>query len=171
MRKITIILLFAALSIIFTSCSQDADSRTSSAGKTVNDVLSNQTETSAQVSTASKSPVGESTNEQKADVDLTELNSTMVYSEVYNMTSNPDKYIGKTVRMNGYTAIYKEETQTYYACLIMDATACCSRGIEFVLRDGNYPEENEIITVYGTFNTYKEGSKTYCQLKNAVIET
>ena len=34
-----------------------------------------------------------------ADVDLTQLSSTLVYAEVYNMASNPQSYVGKTVRM------------------------------------------------------------------------
>lgn len=35
------------------------------------------------------------------DVDLTALSSTMVYSEVYNIITNPEDYIGKTVKMHG----------------------------------------------------------------------
>lgn len=108
------------------------------------------------------------------DVDLTTLSSTMVYSEVYNMMTEPDKYVGKTVRMNGSFAVYEGETQNYYACLISDAAACCSQGIEFVL-DGehsypdDYPELGEEITVVGTFDKYYEDDVLYCQLINAKI--
>ena len=35
------------------------------------------------------------------DVDLTTLSSTMVYSEVYNMMCEPDRYLGKRIKMNG----------------------------------------------------------------------
>lgn len=35
------------------------------------------------------------------DVDLTTLSSTMVYSEVYNMMYEPDRYLGKRIKMNG----------------------------------------------------------------------
>ena len=38
-----------------------------------------------------------SENADNFDVDLTNLSSTMVYSEVYNMMSTPENYIGKTV--------------------------------------------------------------------------
>ena len=86
------------------------------------------------------------------------------------MIAMPDNYIGKTVRMSGSMAVFQGETKTYYACIIKDATACCSQGIEFVLDEGSYPPQNTDITVYGTFTTYKEGKKQYCHLKNAVLE-
>ena len=56
-----------------------------------------------------------------------------VYSEVADMLTTPDNYIGKTVKMNGAFNIYQDEKtdQNYYACIIQDATACCSQGLEF----------------------------------------
>ncbi|MCR5788667.1 MAG: hypothetical protein K6G83_02150 [Lachnospiraceae bacterium] len=111
------------------------------------------------------------------DIDLTTLSSTMVYSEVYNMMVSPDDYIGKTVKMDGqFTQYHDESTGKYYfACIISDATACCSQGIEFVLTDDytypdDYPQEGGAICVTGTFDTYQEGDYTYCTLRNARIE-
>lgn len=110
------------------------------------------------------------------DVDLTTLSSTMVYSEVYNMMVSPDDYIGKTVKMDGQFALYHDEStgKYYFACIISDATACCSQGIEFVLTDeytypDDYPKEGGEICVIGTFDTYQEGDYTYCTLRNAKI--
>ena len=82
---------------------------------------------------------------------------------------------GKTVRMNGNFACYDGDNRYYFACLIADATACCSQGIEFLLSDGRkYPEEypsiGSEITVTGVFDTYYEGEKRYCQLIDAVME-
>ena len=113
-------------------------------------------------------------NAAEYDVDLTELSSTMVYSEVYDMMTDPDKYIGKTVKMTGVFAVYQGDDRNYYACLITDATACCSQGIEFVL-DGDhafpddYPELGSDITVAGTFDKYYEDDVLYCQLIHARI--
>lgn len=106
------------------------------------------------------------------DVDLTKLSSTMVYSEVYNMMSEPDKYYGKTIRMEGTTSIYHDETDgnDYYACVIKDATECCAQGIEFVLNDGKYPEANSQVTVTGTFSSYKIGDYEYYTLVDAKME-
>ena len=58
------------------------------------------------------------------DVDLTALSSTMVYSEVYNMMTSPEDYIGKTVKMKGMYSVYHDESTDKYcfACIIKDAT-------------------------------------------------
>ena len=106
------------------------------------------------------------------DVDLTSLSSTMVYAEVYNMMTKPSDYIGKTVKMEGPVATYHDEASDkwYYACIIKDATACCSQGIEFILAgDKKYPAEGEEVSVIGIFDTYNEGENTYCTLRNAEL--
>ena len=108
------------------------------------------------------------------DVDLTQLSSTMVYSEVYNMMYTPDDYIGKAVKMKGQFAYYEDpETKAqYFACIIADATACCSQGLEFILTGehtypNDYPELGSEITVTGTFEVYTENGFQYCRLKDA----
>lgn len=87
----------------------------------------------------------------------------MVYSEVYNMMYEPDRYLGKRIKMNGRFAVYENPNTgaVYTACIIMDATACCSQGLEFVLAGehsypADYPEPGTEITVVGTFQTYEE---------------
>ena len=108
------------------------------------------------------------------DVDLTILSSTMVYAEVYNMLVDAQKYVGKTVKMNGLftTALDEETGERYFACIIQDATACCAQGIEFDLAGTfNYPEDypalGDEICVVGVFDTYQEGNYVYCTLRNA----
>lgn len=110
------------------------------------------------------------------DVDLTILSSTMVYSEVYNMMVTPDDYIGKVVKMAGPFAVYQnpDNGNLYYACIIQDATACCTQGLEFVLAGEynfpeDYPEIGTDITVTGVFETYEEDGYQYCTLKDAVM--
>ncbi|MCD7981861.1 MAG: hypothetical protein LUF32_06050 [Clostridiales bacterium] len=118
---------------------------------------------------------------ENVDYDLTEMSSDMVYATVYDMMANPSEYTGKTFRMNGsYYSFYYEATDQYYHyCIVADATACCSQGLEFVWGDGShaypdeYPEEYAEVTVTGTFETYREeGDDTlYCHLANATLET
>ena len=110
------------------------------------------------------------------DVDLTAISGILVYSEVYNMMASPENYIGKKIKMEGIYAIYFDDTYStrYDACIVQDATACCATGIEFDLPDelkfpDDYPEEGDIITVEGIFDTYDEGSYTYCILRNASL--
>ncbi|MCR5687267.1 MAG: hypothetical protein K6G58_04535 [Lachnospiraceae bacterium] len=118
------------------------------------------------------------TEEVPADVDLTVLSSTMVYAEVYHMMVSPEDYIGRTVKMAGVFSSYHDYNtgKDYFACIISDATACCSQGIEFELTDDyiypdDYPEEGGEICVAGVFDTYEDGDYTYCILREARIET
>lgn len=62
------------------------------------------------------------------DVDLTVLSATMVYSEVFNMMTKPEEYIGKSIRMRGEFSYFLDESSgnEYFACIIRDATACCA---------------------------------------------
>lgn len=107
------------------------------------------------------------------DVDLTKLSSTMVYSEVYNMMSKPEDYVGKTIKIEGsYYASYWKETGKYYHCvLISDATACCQNGIEFVwdndthVYPDEYPPNDTVIELTGVFGLYEEDGQSYCYLK------
>ncbi len=108
------------------------------------------------------------------DVDLTSLSSTFVYSEVYNMMTNPDDYMGKKICMEGAFSHYHDDTtgKDYYACIIQDATACCSQGIEFEFEGEHkypedYPEEGATIRVEGVYDTYMEGDSKYCTLRAA----
>ena len=105
------------------------------------------------------------------DIDLTSLSSTMVYSEVYNIMSNPDEYIGKTIRMNG--AFATDDNEIYYFCIIKDATACCQQGLEFILKGTQYPDGYPDIgadfTVQGTFERYMEGDQPYYHLIDAEL--
>ncbi len=124
-----------------------------------------------------KMTVTDESNDASSDsdyVDLTILSSTVVYAEVYNMMYYPENYIGKTVKMHGlYDDYFDESTgKRYHACIIMDATACCAQGIEFVLTDdyeypADYPKEADDITVEGIFDVYTEESGDYCTLRNA----
>lgn len=117
------------------------------------------------------------------DIDLTTMNAIMVYTQVYDMISNPQNYLGKTVKMHGtFGSYYEESVDTYYFALIIeDATACCAQGIEFMMADDEtrafpdgYPAEGETSTVVGVFNTYfpeELPDFEYCRLENAEFIT
>lgn len=155
MKKTVSLLLIISVLLTFAACGTSNG----------NDVTKNTTEASG----AQKTDLG------KIDVDLTALSSTVVYSEVYNMVNTPASYVGKVVKMKGaFNVLESEEMgRNYYTCIIKDATACCSQGLEFVLADESlkypedYPQMNDDISVVGIFDTYTEGEYVYCQLKNA----
>jgi hypothetical protein len=111
------------------------------------------------------------------DIDLTQLSSTMVYSEVFNIVSDPESFVGKVIKMQGSFTMYHDEAtdKYYYGCIIQDATACCSQGLEFVplnatVYPDDFPEEMSTITVTGTFSIYEEGEYKYMTLKDAYME-
>lgn len=112
-------------------------------------------------------------NTDNTDIlDLTVMNGDMVYATVYQFMVSPEDYIGRTVKITGTyrSEFYEPTNQTYHYVLITDAMACCSQGIEFVFDDDQtYPNEEEDITIMGTFETYEEEGKLYCRLADASI--
>ncbi len=121
---------------------------------------------------ADPSPGGDT----EVDVDLTALSATMIYSQVFNMMSYPENFVGKRVRASGVMSVYEGKEQNYYACLIADATACCAQGLEFVWAgEHRYPEDYPAlgteITVTGTFELYEENGFTFCRLADAELIT
>ncbi|MDR1668341.1 MAG: hypothetical protein LBR76_00095 [Oscillospiraceae bacterium] len=104
------------------------------------------------------------------DVDLTVMNATMVYGEVYNMMTNPEDYMGKTVKARGpyYASFYEETGQVYHFVLIEDAAACCQQGLEFIWDGHAYPDsfppDNTNVEVTGVFGQYEELGEVYYYL-------
>ncbi len=112
------------------------------------------------------------TDYNNIDIDLTQMSSTVVYSEVYSMLLTPEDYEGLVVKMSGGYTYAEGDNMIYHACIIADATACCQQGIEFAPADTAFvaPEAGTTITVTGTFSIYYEGSNMYVTLKDAVVE-
>lgn len=137
--------------------------------------------TSAFVAEATET-IGESTDEalqaRDIDIDLTQMSSTMVFSQVYNITMTPEDYQGKVIKMKGQflSDLDTGTDKRYYACLILDATACCAEGLGFVPKDGylypeDFPEPDGEITVTGTFDYFWENEYIInCRLIDADIE-
>lgn len=120
------------------------------------------------------------TNSNKIDVDLNNLNANVVYSQVFLMMTEPDKFIGKRIRMSGQFNVYAAEegnpsgVTEYYAIIIADAQACCQQGIEFVWPGHTYPEGFPEVksnaSVTGIFEVYEENGKKYCRLVADSVE-
>ena len=156
MKKIIAIILALVLALSFVACSKNSEKNENSNSKTTTKITEPTT-----------------TEAKSVDLDLTELSSTLIYSEVYNMLITPDDYKGKIIKMKGLFNQYTDEEtgKIYNAVVIPDATACCQQGLEFELSDKTNPnfEQGTEITVVGTFDTYSDGKFLYCYLKNAKI--
>lgn len=180
MKKALALVLVLTLAMDLAGCGGAAQKNSGGSVKTVSDVLSDAAETQPSTGfnfvydNSDSADISYPELDFNADCDLTVLGSTMVYSEVSNMMAAPEEYLGKTVKASGTFDVFTDPKtkRLYFACIIKDATACCSNGLEFVL-DGDfsypedYPEVGAPITIGGEFETYTEGEATYCRLKNA----
>lgn len=117
----------------------------------------------------------ETAKEQKIDIDLTLLNATMSYGQMYDMLVNPKNYEGKIVKIKGQFSKYFDDIQkkTYYIVNVVDQGGCCAMGVEFVPKDiDNWqsPLEGDEIIATGMFTTYIENDNTYASMIDCTIE-
>ena len=174
MKKIICLLMTAALILSLAACSGNKNGNSASS-IAIDDSSKTAAETTVTTNDGTKAvSKTDLPKTEGVDVDLTKMSSTMVYSEVLNMQQHPDEYTDKIVRMKGPFNVTELGDNRYYACVIKDAAACCSTGIEFVWAGEHsypedYPEVNTEITVTGTFNVYSEGNSKYLQLKDAEV--
>lgn len=132
----------------------------------------------ATVATTAPAPSETEAKQTGSYVDLTALSSTMVYAEVFNMTTFPEDYVGKTVKMQGQFSTGKlyapdgSDGSMVFACIIQDATSCCAQGIPFDLAGSfsypeDYPELGNQITVVGTFEKCTQDGLEFYRLSQA----
>ena len=183
--------LLAAVMLI-SGCGKQADNgKGINSGKTVDKVIESQVKKEEQKKTEESTKEDNQKNDQQntdtqtpesvqgsvnapeaaVDVDLSVMDSDMIYATVYQMMSDPEQYVGKTFRIEGkFYVTYDEMTKNqYYYCVIKDATECCAQGLEFVWGDGShiYPTDGTEVIVDGTFELYMENDSRYCRLANA----
>lgn len=188
------ILLVSTLSLILVGCgSTPASNKSVSNMKTVDQVVQEQTQAadaatvadtqvsiSADITTSAPVKFKTSENDKSyetADLDLTNMSSTLVYSEIFNITNTPDDYVGKVIKVSGNLGSFYDETDgnTYLACVNQDAAACCAQGIEFQPSTSDLDkldmENGGQVTVIGTYGTYDiNGQKYYALLDADVVD-
>ena len=181
MKKIALAcLIVVSLVLMLSACGSDNTAKhVVSQTKIVEEAIVSQSEsvTPTPAPRLNKSTAAETQEtDARVDYDLPSLSSSMVYSTVFSMMQTPERFVGKTVKMQGIFAYYRDDTSgnEYFACIISDATACCSQGLEFRPSEHakypeDYPELGSEITVIGEFDTYLENGYIYCTLKNAKL--
>lgn len=198
MKKILACIICLTLAFGVTACGKASDKDSNGDTKIISDAKNKQenskSDTKKEVSKkevnkkevsddAEKSKSSKSkskTKGNKIDVDLNNLNANVVYSQVFLMMTEPDKFIGKRIRMSGQFNVYAAEegnpsgVTEYYAIIIADAQACCQQGIEFVWPGHTYPEGFPEVksnaSVTGIFEVYEENGKKYCRLVADSVE-
>ena len=187
MKKILACIICLTLAFGVTACGKASDKDSNGDTKIISDAKNKQenskSDTKKEVNkkeVADNAGKGKSskskskTNSNKIDVDLNNLNANVVYSQVFLMMTEPDKFIGKRIRMSGQFNVYAAQegnpsgVTEYYAIIIADAQACCQQGIEFVWPGHTYPEGFPEVksnaSVTGIFEVYEENGKKYCRL-------
>lgn len=198
MKKILACIICLTLAFGVTACGKASDKDSSGDTKIISDAKNKQenskSDTKKEVSkkevnkkeVAGDAGKGKSskskskTKGNKIDVDLNNLNANVVYSQVFLMMTEPDKFIGKRIRMSGQFNVYAAQegnpsgVTEYYAIIIADAQACCQQGIEFVWPGHTYPEGFPEVksnaSVTGIFEVYEENGKKYCRLVADTVE-
>lgn len=121
----------------------------------------------------SQTQTSQQTTATEFDYDLTQMSSTVVYSQITDMTMVPEEYAGKTIKMEGRFEIYgdPDKEDPYMGCIVNDATACCSVGLRFVLTDdytsADFPLNGSDIIITGVFETYEYQECTFGEVQNA----
>ena len=107
----------------------------------------------------------------KIDYDFTKMNFNIATAQIFNMTVEPEKYKGKTVRFRGLFMSIQEEgfSHRFYSVLQYDATACCQTGFMFYLPPEkkypqDYPEEMSEIEVCGVLTATVEDGMDFVYL-------
>lgn len=193
MKKILICIICLTLAFGVTACGKASDKDSNGDTKIISDAKNKQenskSDTKKEVNkkeVADNAGKGKSskskskTKGNKIDVDLNNLNANVVYSQVFLMMTEPDKFIGKRIRMSGQFNVYAAQegnpsgVTEYYAIIIADAQACCQQGIEFVWPGHTYPEGFPEVksnaSVTGIFEVYEENGKKYCRLVADTVE-
>lgn len=196
MKRTGIGIWLLAAVVLLSGCGKQTDNgKGINSGKTVDKVIESQVKKEEQKKTEESTKEDTQKNDQQntdtqttenvqgsvnapeaaVDVDLSVMDSDMIYATVYQMMSDPEQYVGKTFRIEGkFYVTYDEMTKNqYYYCVIKDATECCAQGLEFVWGDGShiypdeYPTDGTEVIVDGTFELYMENDSRYCRLANA----
>ena len=196
MKRTGIGIWLLAAVVLISGCGKQADNgKGINSGKTVDKVIESQVKKEEQKKTEESTKEDTQKNDQQntdtqtpesvqgsvnapeasVDVELSVMDSDMIYATVYQMMSDPEQYVGKTFRIEGkFYVTYDEMTKNqYYYCVIKDATECCAQGLEFVWGDGShiypdeYPNDGTEVIVDGTFELYMENDSRYCRLANA----
>ncbi len=171
------IVLLIAFIFILTACAQSSTEPPFDEAEPQSSQVQH-TPTTEELQSLSGAP--QEANEDGVHVDLTQMNSTMVYSQVFDMITNPQNYEGKTIRMEGY--YYTEQNPTtdvvYHLIVISDALGCCPQGIEFITSgdaqypevEAEYPNSTETVQVTGVYETYEEDGLLYFRLVSDEVE-
>ncbi|MBQ3686437.1 MAG: hypothetical protein II932_01250 [Treponema sp.] len=88
----------------------------------------------------------------KFDYDFTKINYYVASGVIFDMMVSPEKYAGKTVKINGQFLSDVIDGRRVHAVVLWDMTGCCPSGLNLVPREGmRYPADLPASGNYATF--------------------
>lgn len=90
----------------------------------------------------------------KIDIDFTKMNFNIYSSILFEISTEPEKYLNKTIKIDGQYDTVEYEGIRYYAVINWDLTGCCPTGLNFIPPDTmqyplDFPMEGSNIIVIG----------------------
>ncbi len=176
-------LMIIALMLAGCGGKQTSDSHAGSSQNSVSDVISEQIQEyngdtpvvlDDNVDSEGNENTGMVSEYEEPDLDLSFYSASVIFGKINEIAENYEDYIGQVIKIKGvYNKFYNpRDDYFYFVCIVQDQTACCSSGLEFILKDeyqypDDYPIEEKEIIVTGILETYDEGSQKFLHLVNA----
>jgi len=118
-------------------------------------------------SSAAKDDAG-SQNVSAVSSDIVEIKDKMFLTQVTDVYTNPNDYMGKTIKYEGIFDIFEipEKSLKYYSVIRYGPGCCGDDGnVGFEVKwDGEYPKQNDWVEATGVLEEYKEGSYMYLRI-------
>lgn len=99
----------------------------------------------------------------KIDLDLTKMSATIIYSTIFDMMMDSEKYQNKNIKVKGFFNALNDsfDNSIHFAIIIPDATACCVQGLEFIWDKNHkypedYPSQDQEITLTGKWTVLED---------------
>ncbi|MDR3305004.1 MAG: hypothetical protein LBS85_03085 [Clostridiales Family XIII bacterium] len=105
--------------------------------------------------------------------DIIQIGEKMFVGQINDIYANPDEYLGKTIRYEGFYMFYdNEEMDTHYDCVLRNGPGCCGNdsqvGFE-IIWGGALPNADDWVEVTGEMSSYEEDGWSYLYVNAAEL--
>ncbi|MDO5022913.1 MAG: hypothetical protein Q4E07_06210 [Eubacteriales bacterium] len=106
---------------------------------------------------------------QLIDYDFSRQSVTMVYGFMYDVLTNAENYVGKSLKLTGsYMPYNAEDGNTYHFLLVYDDAACCELAIELLPTKGSdiaFPKSGDIMQAEGLVDICNDAGTRFVALR------
>ncbi|KUO72494.1 MAG: hypothetical protein APF77_11960 [Clostridia bacterium BRH_c25] len=110
--------------------------------------------------------------EEALEEEIVEIKEKMFITQINDIYLNPDDYMGKKIKLEGFHTIVEVDGETVHG-VIRNGPGCCGNdgvaGFEFVW-DGEYPKDNDWLSVTGYLEIVNEDGIDYMHLNATELE-